>query len=111
MADELENNPEFAKAFSRAFNERGEKRLKRSKSNQEYPSDLDLYQLYTQGGEQLLKESLSCLNTMALKAIIAKNGLDSSQLASKWRNKDRLIGLVIERISQRTKIGDVFRKG
>ncbi len=110
LADELEGNPEVTTAISQAFKKSREPQPRLKKSGQEYPRDLDLYQLNAQGGEQLLRESLNLLDTTALKKVVSEGGFDPSQLALKWRKKERLVNLIVERVAGRARIGEVFRR-
>ncbi|GAH95753.1 unnamed protein product [marine sediment metagenome] len=49
------------------------------------------------------------LNIEELKDIIAEQGMDRSKLAMKWKNKERLVSLIITTVESRVHKGDAFR--
>jgi len=49
------------------------------------------------------------LNIEELKDIVAEQGMDRSKLARKWKNKERLINLIVTAVESRMRKGDAFR--
>lgn len=52
---------------------------------------------------------LSPLTEKELKDIVADYGMDPSKLAMKWRDKERLIQLILDTSFRRASKGDAFR--
>lgn len=106
LARELEENPELvARLFENgATNEHG------GRSAASAPEALDLYALYASGAEAQLRETVQGFDVPQLKRIVQRNGLDPSKLAEKWRNKERLVDLIVHVVMARARLGEVFRK-
>lgn len=49
------------------------------------------------------------LDVEELKDIIAEHGMDRTKLAMKWKDKTRLVELIISTVENRAQKGDVFR--
>jgi hypothetical protein len=71
--------------------------------------DLNIYQIFSDSGESGLRRTLESLDMEILKQIISYNSLDSSKLSRKWRKKDRLINLIVERVVTRSEKGTAFK--
>ena len=56
-----------------------------------------------------LKQRLENLSEKELKDIIAEYGMDQAKLAMKWKDKNRLIQLILDTSSRRAVKGDAFR--
>lgn len=103
LATEIEKNPELvAKLLQPA---------QPARANDVGVEGIDLYAMYAEGGERLLLDKLAALNLLQLKRIVQRNGLDPSKLAEKWRDKDRLVNLIVKTVIDRARLGDVFRRG
>ena len=63
----------------------------------------------TEDGDPYLREKLEKLSEKELKDIIADYGMDPSKLAMKWKDRDRLIQLIMETSARRATKGDAFR--
>ena len=113
IVDEAEKNEEFAEALSRIFNnETPEKRTKdntgeKRASNRRDKAVLDPIKLAENG--ELTADILSPLVEKELKDIIADFGMDPSRLAMKWKDKERLIQLILDTSIRRASKGDAFR--
>jgi hypothetical protein len=113
IVDEAEKNEEFAEALSRIFNnETPEKRTKdntgeKRASNRRDKAVLDPIKLAENG--ELTADILSPLIEKELKDIIADFGMDPSRLAMKWKDKERLIQLILDTSIRRASKGDAFR--
>lgn len=60
------------------------------------------------GGEVALRQQLGKLDEDALKDIIAEHSMDTSRLAMKWKDPDRLIDLIVKTVVQRSRKGEAF---
>ena len=56
-----------------------------------------------------LRQQLEKLSEKELKDIIAEYGMDQAKLAMKWKDKNRLIQLILDTASRRAAKGDAFR--
>ena len=63
----------------------------------------------TEEGDPNLRKKLERLTEKQLKDIIADYGMDPSKLAMKWKDRDRLIQLIMETSARRATKGDAFR--
>lgn len=114
VIDEAESNEPFARKITEALygesdscppaNEPNTKR----RSNRRDPAVLDPVQM-VMSGDTSLKERLEALSMKELKDIIADHGMDSSRLAMKWKDKNRLITLILDTAERRASKGDAFR--
>ena len=114
VIDEAESNEEFAKKIIAALYEdveigvlKTELNTKRG-TNRRDPAVLDPVQMVMDGDDSL-KERLEGLTNKELKDIIADYGMDSSKLAMKWKDKERLINLILDAATRRASKGDAFR--
>ena len=107
IAEEIENNPEFAKKIQSSINNdfTVDKPKKTRKRN---PPKIDPFLILEEGGEQSLLEELRKLSIEELKDVIAANGMDSSKLAMKWKAQERLIDLILESTKRKASRGDAF---
>ncbi|MEN8215338.1 MAG: hypothetical protein ABFS56_02965 [Pseudomonadota bacterium] len=72
--------------------------------------DFEIFEVFAAGGESALRSKLEHLDIKTLKIIIANNRFDPSKLAEKWRKKDRLVNLILERVTARSEKGQVFKE-
>ncbi|MGA2386170.1 MAG: hypothetical protein ABSG33_06525 [Candidatus Bathyarchaeia archaeon] len=71
-------------------------------------SQVDISKVLSEEGPAALRQKLDQLDVKELKIIIRNNGFDPAKLAAKWKDKQRLINLIIERISARKEKGQAF---
>jgi len=60
-------------------------------------------------GETALQQALAPLTIDQLKDVISEFAIDSSKLALKWKDRNRLINLIVETTKARIEKGDAFR--
>jgi len=104
LAKKIEENPEILEGIEAIPHVKPKRKQKEVIS-----LDFSIYKIFSDNGEQALREKLSLLELKTLKYIISQNSFDPAGLARKWRNKDRLIDFIIERVSDRSKKGNVFK--
>ncbi len=113
IVDEAEKNEEFAESLSKIFsNEISEKKSKDNTGekrgyNRRDKAVLDPIKLAE--NDKLTADVLSTLTEKELKDIIADYGMDTSKLAMKWKNRERLIQLILTTSFRRASKGDAFR--
>lgn len=78
-------------------------------SNRRDPAVFDPVSLISEN-EYLLVEKLRSLTDKQLKDIIADYGMDSSKLAMKWKDRERLINHIVDTARRRAAKGDAFRE-
>lgn len=100
-ADETETNKDLAQKISKRISST-------SVTKQEKTIDLNPFQIYSENGEAGLSDSLNKLDLKQLNRVIGEHRLDSSDLSRKWRNKERLVKFIVERIASRSQHEDVF---
>lgn len=71
--------------------------------------DFNIYQIFSNGGEKALREKLDPFDITVLRQIISQNSLDSSRLSRKWRKKEKLINLIVEKVAARSEKGNAFK--
>ena len=101
LADELDRNPELAERLLPS-----KKTVSRQKIA-ELPG-IDPFEILRAGGEVALRERLEALDVRELKLIITRHSLDTTRSAQKWRDKQRLVSFIVDRIDARAHKGDVF---
>ena len=79
-------------------------------SQEELHGEINPITIFTEKGEDGLKNALEDLTPNELINIIKKFGFDPSRKSYRWRKKERLIDLIIQRIRSSTSRGDVFSK-
>lgn len=113
IAVEAERNSRFARSLTQALatgNITGKAPIPPSNRRpRREPGPWDPYVIYTESGEQGLRERLHTLNLEQLRNIVAEHSMDNDRLAMKWRNPERVIERIIERVVDRAAKGDSFR--
>jgi len=79
-------------------------------TKQESEVEINPISIFTEGGEDGLIKALKPLSSTQLINIIKKYGFDPSRKSHRWRKKERLIDLIVQRIKSSTSRGDVFLK-
>lgn len=107
LAQKIIENPNLLKDLEIDANEIPNITQRRQKKD--IALNFNIYQVFADNGEEALRSRLDNLDLIVLKRIISQHSFDSSKLAEKWRNKKRLIDLIVERVSARSEKGDVFK--
>ena len=69
----------------------------------------DVFAIFAQGGEEALRATLAPLDLRVLRELVSQHGLDPSKLAVKWRDRERLVQLIMERVVARSEKGKAFK--
>ena len=77
-------------------------------ANRRDPAVIDPIAMVVENELELVKK-LNSLTDKELKDIIADYGMDTSRLAMKWKDKNRLIMLILDVSRRRAAKGDAFR--
>jgi len=108
LAKKIEENPEILRDIR--FNQKEVPILSQKEEEEKKAVDFNIFQIFSEGGEQALRDRLNPLNLRTLRGILRKHSLDPSKLAEKWKNKNRLVELIIERVAARSERGKVFKQ-
>lgn len=113
IIEEAENNEAFAEKLESIMMDASKDsktdnsvKIKRS-GNRRDKAVLDPILLAEEG--KLSKDVLEPLTDKELKDIIADYAMDPSKLAMKWKDRDRVIQLIIDTAQRRAAKGDAFR--
>ena len=105
IAAKIEEHPEFLADVDLVLKDVPAARKKKTAE----PVPFDVFQVFLAEGEEGLRQRLAGLELKALKGIVGRHGFDPSNLAQKWRKKEKLIDLILERVTARSEKGRVFR--
>lgn len=121
ITEEAEANPKFAKRLEAALkgSSRRASAARREKSREpneqrprasrrRRPALLDPLELFERDPREV-RRRLEALDLEALKDIVAEYGMDSTHLAMKWKQQDRLVDLIVQTVEARSRRGDAFR--
>lgn len=70
---------------------------------------IDPFATYEAGGEANLRDRLETLSLEQLRDIVAEQGMDNDRLAMKWKDPQRVIERITERVVTRAAKGSAFR--
>lgn len=109
LARKIEDNPDLLKDTGLGIDDiPGLKR--KGKTKEPIMIDFDIFQIFADGGDEALRQKLGLLELRDLKRIVSQHGFNPSKLADKWKNKDRLVNLIIKRVTARSDKGKVFKE-
>lgn len=114
VVEEARGNPRFADALTDALGRSpgappGEGRVGRPRGARRTPGPWDPFAVYAEHGEAVLRERLEGLELEQLRNVVAEHGMDTDRLAMKWRDPDRVVNRIVERVVARAAKGDGFR--
>jgi len=106
ITDEISTNKEFAKKISDVLGDDISSETPKRK-NRRSPPKIEPFSLLEQG-EEKLSEALAGLNIDELKDVISANGMDTSKIAMKWKDRDRLVKHIIDVTKRKSSRGEAF---
>lgn len=111
---EARDNPDFLHLLDAAMNEeatRGpaKEATEPPRGRRRTQAALNPYDDY-EIGEQHLRERLDELSVEQLKDIVAEHGMDTMQLAMKWKSHERLKTLIAATVATRSRKGNAFTR-
>lgn len=111
ILNEARNNPDFCQRLnillSNNENVSEIKHESQKRGGRRSPGIINPFDIYKNGENELI-ETLSGLDIEKIKDIIAQNGMDTSRLAMKWKNKEKLIDLIVRFVAARNEKGNSF---
>ncbi|MEV6873981.1 hypothetical protein [Amycolatopsis sp. NPDC051128] len=116
MAVEAGRTQRFGRALSKALDvplsEVGGPDEDRSASrprNRRAPGVIDPFAVFAEKGEPGLRASLAALELEQLRDVVAEHGMDHDRLAMKWKDPQRVIERIVDRVAARVAKGSAFR--
>jgi hypothetical protein len=103
IADIIESDKKLPENIIEELNQ-----LKSERQRFESKDSLGIFKILESEGADPLRSKLRQLSIQELKGIISFHRLDPSRKSSKWKNPDKLIGLIMDMAVNRAKHGDVF---
>jgi hypothetical protein len=79
--------------------------------NRRSPGIIDPFAILAAHDEAELRTRLAQLNLEELRDIIAEHAMDQDRLAMKWKDRNRVIDRIVERVTARAAKGSAFRAG
>lgn len=105
IADEISQNKQFAEKLGRLLD--GTSTEAPKQRNRRAPAKLDPFVLL-ESGEAVLSEELAKLSVDELKDVVSEYGMDTSRLALKWKDRQRLETLIIDATKRKASHGNAF---
>jgi hypothetical protein len=105
---QLDENPRFAERMAAAIEADRVRQQKSKHPHRRAPGPFDPFEIY-QGGETELRDRLATLSVEQLKDIVAEHRMDHTQLARKWKTRERLIDFVVRVVADSSRKRDAFR--
>lgn len=108
MAMLIEKDPKFLAELENWLNKYETSNEKRDERIYKDSPTIDAIDIYAKVGLDGLRLSLDKLEIPELRKIIMLNNLDPSKLSYKWRDKKKIVILILERIAARASKGNAF---
>jgi len=114
VAAEAARTQRFARALSKALDEPPsatafDHRNNPRRNNRRNRGVINPFAVFAEEGETGLCKRLAALNLEQLRDIIAEHGMDHDRLAMKWKDPQRVIDRIVDRVAARTTKGSAFK--
>ncbi len=109
VAQEAVRTPRFANALQASLASSSTETPKAKRTGRRPPGIIDPFAVYSQEDEQGLRLRLADLNLEQLRDIVAEHGMDHDRLAMKWKDHQRIIDRIVDKVVSRTSKGSAFR--
>ncbi|WP_432112538.1 hypothetical protein [Streptomyces sp. YPW6] len=114
VASEAARTPRLAKALNKALTSPESPSASRPSERPRRPSRrtpgvIDPFAVFAESGETGLRLRLKELTLEQLRDIISEHGMDHDRLAMKWKDPQRVIDRIVERVGSRVTKGSAFR--
>lgn len=108
IATLIEKDPKFLAELEKWLNRYEISNVKRGERTYKDAPLIDAIDVYNNLGSDGLRFALDKLEISELRKIIMQNSLDPSKLSNKWKNKEKMINFILERIAARNSKGNAF---
>ncbi|MEW2075332.1 MULTISPECIES: hypothetical protein [unclassified Streptomyces] len=113
VASEAARTARFARALGKALAPPGPQTAprpaERPRRSRRAPGVIEPFAVFAESGEAGLRSCLGELDLEQLRDIISEHGMDHDRLAMKWKDPQRVIDRIVERVESRTAKGAAFR--
>jgi hypothetical protein len=111
LADEATRSARFAKTLTAAITVPNEDpgRKEPPRPHRRAPGVFDPFAIFAAGGEPQLRSRLQALDLEQLRDIVAQHGMDHDRLALRWKDSQRVIERIVDKVSTRSTKGSAFR--
>ncbi|MEU3251766.1 hypothetical protein [Streptomyces sp. NPDC006997] len=113
VASEAARTTRFARALAKALTppdaQTAPRLTERPRRSRRAPGVIDPFAVFAETGETGLRSRLSELGLEQLRDIVSEHGMDHDRLALKWKDPQRVIDRIVERVESRTAKGAAFR--
>ncbi|MGW3683113.1 hypothetical protein [Streptomyces prasinus] len=113
VASEAARTTRFARALGKALTppdtQTAPRPVERPRRSRRAPGVIDPFAALAESGETGLRSSLGKLDLEQLRDIVSEHGMDHDRLAMKWKDPQRVIDRIVERVESRTAKGAAFR--
>lgn len=69
----------------------------------------DVIDLFASKGKDALKEHLNALDISGLRKIISTYGFDKSRISKDWKDKDKFVNFIVQRVESMISKGEAFK--
>lgn len=104
----LESDPEFPNQMETWLKNYEKQTTKQKIVKDSKDSLVDVFDIYSKGGESGLRNLLGRMDYEGLRRIIMQSNLDQTKLSHKWKDRDRLTKFIMERVISRASKGKSF---
>jgi hypothetical protein len=109
IANEAVRTPRFANSLQTSLSPGSAEAPRARRTGRRAPGVIDPFAIYDDTDEYGLRERLSSLDLEQLRDIVAEHGMDHDRLAMKWKDQQRVINRIVEKVVSRTSKGSAFR--
>ncbi|MGW3314365.1 hypothetical protein [Streptomyces fungicidicus] len=113
VASEAARTPRFARALGKALippePRTASRPAERPRRSRRAPGVIEPFAVFAESGETGLRSRLGELDLEQLRDIVSEHGMDHDRLAMKWKDPQRVIDRIVERVESRTAKGAAFR--
>lgn len=109
IANEAARTPRFANSLQTSLSSSSAELPRAKRTGRRPPGVVDPFAIYVDTDEKGLRECLSNLDLEQLRDIVAEHGMDHDRLAMKWKDHQRVINRIVDKVISRTSKGSAFR--
>lgn len=115
VATEAARTTRFSRALSKALTaaasemRASEVERNRARSRRRAKGLIDPFAVFAESGVEGLRSRLESLDIEQLRDVVAEHGMDHDRLAMKWKDPQRVMDRIVERVEARAAKGSAFR--
>ncbi|AZG47179.1 hypothetical protein [Gordonia insulae] len=109
VANEANRTGRFATALQTALSVEDEQIARPRRARRRQQGVIDPFTVFSELGEAGLRKRLGELDLEQLRDIVAQHGMDHDRLAMKWKDPERVIARITDKVASRSSKGSAFR--